>query len=811
MTRTPAEVASAIARRLGRADRAIVALGVVPPSKLEALYAAIDAVGVDAAGSIRAADPDDAALLRLNRERDTLLRTTRLILITGHDRAELARIRTRVVDLASAADVAFEIEGPTELRPVFLSYAHRDVVWKDRIAASLRAAGLEVIDGGADSAVVEGTLTRAGAAVLVATPSYAASRQESMEDVVLARRRAEGLPVYAALVEPCEVPAGAQVWPADGRALSTTRRARQDISLSRLATAIREGLGGPGGDPVQVDLPPTLTTAAVDPGVENERLDTAWRDGRRVVVLHGGHGSGKTARVRGWLASMRAAGWRGARVVYGWTFDQSGFPGAEFSEGAFLDDVARAFGLVVGPEDTPIAKGRALAMAMRRQRTLLVLDGAEGLLTADGSAFAAIGLAAMFRVLTRDAGESMVVLTTRRAAEMPELAPVRIETGEGVAEVCEKVDDSARFDALVREAAALPEGPDRDELWVRAVQHGCRAGRVGEALQLVNSAIQSADAGEEWKLRALGAFVADRWRRTVPGVEPIDQRALLQRAGLLLAGVPQLVLARDCLQAVLRSGRADVDDAVLLGLRARVALDLGEIQVAVQHLAIQRASAPMVFAVLGRSVLDEAAVAHGAPVSLDFSGPLNHDIGTDHYELGPLGVAEIALARAEAAAASSRAVAPRPLLAEARGALARMVAELGPEFTPPVWSVCLRARLAVCEHILVHAPLTPEAADRAVANARLRHLDRNVPPALLARAWTRHLLGDVEGAREDLDESEDICVLGGMRLLLADTHLYRARLFHDRAALARARELAEACGYGRRLPEIAEAEAERWD
>ena len=39
-----------------------------------------------------------------------------------------------------------------------------------------------------------------------------------------------------------------------------------------------------------------------------------------------------------------------------------------------------------------------------------------------------------------------------------------------------------------------------------------------------------------------------------------------------------------------------------------------------------------------------------------------------------------------------------------------------------------------------------------------------------------------------------------MKLFLADIALTRARLFEDKAELAKARALIEECGYGRRLP-----------
>ena len=46
-----------------------------------------------------------------------------------------------------------------------------------------------------------------------------------------------------------------------------------------------------------------------------------------------------------------------------------------------------------------------------------------------------------------------------------------------------------------------------------------------------------------------------------------------------------------------------------------------------------------------------------------------------------------------------------------------------------------------------------------------------------------------------------------MPLYLADIHLHRARLFRDRAELAKARDLIEDHGYGRRNEELADAEA----
>ncbi len=95
-----------------------------------------------------------------------------------------------------------------------------------------------------------------------------------------------------------------------------------------------------------------------------------------------------------------------------------------------------------------------------------------------------------------------------------------------------------------------------------------------------------------------------------------------------------------------------------------------------------------------------------------------------------------------------------------------------------------------------------------------------LPLGLLTRAWLRQLDGDHAGSKEDLDEAFEIAERGPMPLLLADIHLYRARLFglskyrpgkypwdSAKADLAEARRLIEKHGYGRRKEELEDAEA----
>ncbi len=97
--------------------------------------------------------------------------------------------------------------------------------------------------------------------------------------------------------------------------------------------------------------------------------------------------------------------------------------------------------------------------------------------------------------------------------------------------------------------------------------------------------------------------------------------------------------------------------------------------------------------------------------------------------------------------------------------------------------------------------------DQAVDLLRRAGTQHVLPAGLLTRAWLRTALGDPDGARADLDEAEEIAERGPMPLHLADVHLCRARLFHDRTALAEARRLVDKHGYGRRSEELEDLEA----
>jgi tetratricopeptide (TPR) repeat protein len=121
------------------------------------------------------------------------------------------------------------------------------------------------------------------------------------------------------------------------------------------------------------------------------------------------------------------------------------------------------------------------------------------------------------------------------------------------------------------------------------------------------------------------------------------------------------------------------------------------------------------------------------------------------------------------------------------------------------------ARAGLIRAILSH-PLPQKALDLPHMAAALNGLRDSgdvdvLPNALLTAALYHFVRGDASSAHKELDQAQEIAERGPMPLYLADIHLHRARLFRDQAELAKARDLIEKHGYGRRKEELEDAEA----
>ncbi|MFT3767112.1 MAG: hypothetical protein QM820_16570 [Minicystis sp.] len=106
-------------------------------------------------------------------------------------------------------------------------------------------------------------------------------------------------------------------------------------------------------------------------------LDDCWEGGVRVASIVAFGGVGKSALVNAWIARLDAAGWKGARRVYGWSFYSQGTERPATSSDEFFAEALRWFGDTEAAPTSPWAKGERLAALVKRERTLLVLDGLE--------------------------------------------------------------------------------------------------------------------------------------------------------------------------------------------------------------------------------------------------------------------------------------------------------------------------------------------------------------------------------------------------------------------------------------------------
>ncbi len=164
---------------------------------------------------------------------------------------------------------------------------------------------------------------------------------------------------------------------------------------------------------------------------ELDRLDAAWKDPAvHLLVLVAFGGMGKSALVSHWMDGMAAAGWPGARRVFDWSFYSQGTEERVTSAERFFDEALSFFGDPDPKAGAPRDRGLRLAELIRREKTLLVLDGVEPLQHPPNSALAGRlkdpGLAALLKSLAGGNPGLCVVTTRERITDLdasPKTAP----------------------------------------------------------------------------------------------------------------------------------------------------------------------------------------------------------------------------------------------------------------------------------------------------------------------------------------------------------------------------------------------------
>ena len=377
----------------------------------------------------------------------------------------------------------------------------------------------------------------------------------------------------------------------------------------------------------------------------------------------------------------------------------------------------------------------------------------------------------------------------------------------------------------------------------QAVYHGCQAGRQREACVKVYRDRILRGTGDDgfYSTRKLGAFGADLgavacffetpWSRVSPSLTEADQAWLLNQAAFRLRALGRLREALEPTRAGLELRiRQEIwkSAAIIASNLSELELTLGEVAAAVadakQSVVFADRSGDAFERMARRTTLADArhqAGEEGAALELFREAErLQAEDQPEYpllYSLQGFQYCDLLLAPAERAAGSGRdARAPSRECdeVERRATQALTWEEQMPG--APLLDFALhhlslgRARLyrALWEgrDASSFAPAQDEI-EKAVAGLHASGEIEFVARGLLTRSWLRFAQGDEPGARADLGEAAEIAERGSMRLHLADVAIYRARFFGDRAALAEARRLVDACGYGRRRAEVAELEA----
>jgi tetratricopeptide (TPR) repeat protein len=311
---------------------------------------------------------------------------------------------------------------------VFISYSHKDEIWKDHLRPHLGVLEQQdritiwddrQIDAGAEwYNEIKQAMERAAVTVCLISADYLSSDFCIKEEIpyLLERRAHGGMVLIPLLVRPCLWQAcpwlkPIQMIPRDGKSVAEDFQGREDGVFVQVAERIFEVIEEPAPMGVVVEaakavafsevfVEPAEALAELPPPPERvdihrlpmtgaelfgrqrelELLDEAWQsDGTHVVSLVAWGGVGKSTLVNKWLERMADDDYRGARRVYAWSFYSQGTGERVASADLFISEALNWFGDPDPTEGSPWDKGQRLADLIRQEKTLLLLDGLEPL------------------------------------------------------------------------------------------------------------------------------------------------------------------------------------------------------------------------------------------------------------------------------------------------------------------------------------------------------------------------------------------------------------------------------------------------
>jgi hypothetical protein len=406
-----------------------------------------------------------------------------------------------------------------------------------------------------------------------------------------------------------------------------------------------------------------------------------------------------------------------------------------------------------------------------------------------------------------------------------------------------------------------PDTLERLQPLYQAVYHGCQAGLVAEALnEVYRDRIRHGDefynihklGGVSANLGAIACFFLHPWRRILPNLSESDQAWLLNEAAYSLHALGRLTEALETMRSSLEGYEKQTYWEYAANVASNLSeleLDLGEIIAALEYAEKSIAYADCRWVDMAQRIrkrvtwanaLYQAGNIEAAKEQFQKAEYLQAENYPQRHLLNctqGFYYCELLLAEAEKKAwvywvIGASSTSQHPIMLDAclfviqRATQTLALAERHLSLLAIGLDHLSLGRAALYRTMLTTPRPTDNAAHTAAIqlafaadssarqqlDAALDFLRRSgdqtyIPRALLTRAWLHVLENQPEPAATLLDEAEDIAGRGPMRLHLADIYLHRARLFRDRAALAKARDLILQTGYHRRRAELADAEA----
>jgi tetratricopeptide (TPR) repeat protein len=178
-------------------------------------------------------------------------------------------------------------------------------------------------------------------------------------------------------------------------------------------------------DKVSIERLPVTDKTLFGRDDDLNQLDELWEtNSTNVLSFIAWGGVGKSTLVNKWLEQMQADHYRGAQRVYAWSFYSQGTTERATSAEFFIASALEWFGDADPNAGSPWDKGERLADLIRRERTLLVLDGVEPLQSSFAHERGKLKDPALLRLLEELAHDNpgLCLITTReRLTDLDEL------------------------------------------------------------------------------------------------------------------------------------------------------------------------------------------------------------------------------------------------------------------------------------------------------------------------------------------------------------------------------------------------------